>query len=99
MTSATYGRKHNTHHLLKVRHTHTVLMTFTRTRICACTTNTDTTTYVSVPAVGGEHLILLVEVENLNKSESVLDVNRLARVVDGTTHQPHLLIVVEQVFD
>ena len=54
-------------------------------------------TYISVPAVGGEHLVLLVEVEDLDERQAVLHVDRLARVVHRPSHQPHLLVVVEQV--
>ena len=56
-------------------------------------------THVSTPAVGGEDLVLLVQVEDLDERQSVLDGDGLRRVVHRTANFAHALVVVQQVLD
>ena len=55
------------------------------------------TTDITAPDVGGEYLVLLVEVEDLDESDTVADVDRLGCVEYWTTDDPNMLVVVEQV--
>ena len=52
-------------------------------------------THISTPAVGRQDLILLIQVQYLNESETEADVDRLGCVVDRSADSPHPLVVVK----
>ena len=56
-------------------------------------------TDVAAPDVGGQYLVLLVEVEDLDQSDTVADVDPFVSVQDRTTDDPDVLIVAEQTLD
>lgn len=56
-------------------------------------------TYISTPAVGGQDLILLIQVQNLYESESIAYKYGLTCVMHGTSHLANTLIIVQQVLD
>ena len=56
-------------------------------------------TYVSTPDVRVEYLVLLVEVEDLNKCQSELYGDGDGRVADRTSDDPDLGVLLEQSFD
>ncbi len=62
-------------------------------------TSAECGTHVSAPDVGGEDLVLLVQVEDLDEREPVAHPHRLGRVVDRPPDQPHLLVVLQQMLD
>ena len=52
-------------------------------------------THVSTPAVGRQDLVLLIQVQYLNESQTEADVDRLGRVIDRSADSPHPLVVVK----
>ncbi len=56
-------------------------------------------TYISVPAVGRQDLVLLVQIQNLNERQSVFHDDRLGLVGNRASHLPRGFVLLQEMLD
>ncbi|KAK2169886.1 hypothetical protein LSH36_6g07021 [Paralvinella palmiformis] len=56
-------------------------------------------THISTPDISSQDLILLIQIQNLYKGQSVSNRYRICRVIDRSTHNTDTFVIRQQMFD